>query len=201
MYGTRERLLDAAQREFLLHGYRGASLRRIAAAAGVTTGAVYGCFGGKEGMFEELIGETYDTFMGNFNEAQNSFKRLSPEQQKNHVGVSSREYMEWAVDYMLDRRDKFRLILQCSEGTRFDHIIDKMAAIEVQATDEFMSVLDGMEEGHGSVSPMLEHIMVSSMFTGFMEIALHDMSREQAYEYSRQLREFFTAGWLKIMGL
>ena len=43
--------------------------------------------------------------------------------------------------------------------------------------------------------------MVSAMFTGFMEIVLHDMSCTEALEYTTQLREFFTAGWLKIMGL
>lgn len=47
MDGTRERLLAAAKDEFLKYGYRGASLRRIAAVAGVTTGAIYGCFGSK----------------------------------------------------------------------------------------------------------------------------------------------------------
>lgn len=54
MDGTRERLLAAAKREFLEYGYRGASLRRIAASASVTTGAIYGCFGGKRNCLTQL---------------------------------------------------------------------------------------------------------------------------------------------------
>ncbi len=201
MDGTRERLLAAARSEFLEYGYRGASLRRISAAAGVTTGAIYGCFGGKAELFDALVGEAYTTFMGNFNAAQDAFRQLRPEEQKNHVGVSSRDYIDWAVGYMLEHRDEFRLILQCSEGTRYDHLIDEMAEIETQATDDFLAVLDGMSCERGNISPMLEHIMVSAMFSGFMEIVLHDMTHDEAREYARQLREFFTAGWLKIMGL
>ena len=102
---------------------------------------------------------------------------------------------------MVEHREEFRLILQCSEGTRYSRLIDEMVEIETKATDDFLAVLDGMSHEHGNISPMLEHIMVSSMFTGFMEIVLHDMSCTEALEYTTQLREFFTAGWLNIMGL
>ena len=201
MDGTRERLLAAAKTEFLERSYRSASLRRISSAAGVKTGAIYGCFGGKAELFDALVGEAYTTFIDNFNAAQENFRRLPPERQPDYVGVSSRDYIDWAVVYMLAHRDEFRLILQCSDGTRYNRLIDEMVEIETKATDDFLAVLDGMSHEHGNISPMLEHIMVSAMFTGFMEIVLHDMSCTEALEYTTQLREFFTAGWLKIMGL
>ena len=37
--------------------------------------------------------------------------------------------------------------------------------------------------------------------SGFFEIVVHDMPQEQAAEYIKELREFYTAGWTKIMGL
>ena len=55
---TRARILDAALAEFREHGYERAGLRRIAAAARVTTGAVYNHFGSKEGLFDALVGES-----------------------------------------------------------------------------------------------------------------------------------------------
>ena len=33
------------------------------------------------------------------------------------------------------------------------------------------------------------------------EIVIHDMPREQALRDVDQLRDFYTAGWLKLMGL
>src|SRR4051794_17803902 len=56
----RERLLEAAERVFAEHGYRGASVDRVAAAAGVTTGAVCWRFGSKEELFFALLDERMD---------------------------------------------------------------------------------------------------------------------------------------------
>src|SRR4051812_13864279 len=57
---ARERLLDAAVQVFTERGYRAASLEDIAAAAGVTKGAVYWNFQGKQDLFFALIDERVD---------------------------------------------------------------------------------------------------------------------------------------------
>jgi TetR/AcrR family acrAB operon transcriptional repressor len=51
---TREQLLDAAEREFREHGVSRTSLAEIAAAAGVTRGAVYWHFRDKSDLFEAM---------------------------------------------------------------------------------------------------------------------------------------------------
>jgi len=51
---TRADLLDAAARLFARRGYHGAKLEEIAAAAGLTTGAIYSNFASKEGLFLAL---------------------------------------------------------------------------------------------------------------------------------------------------
>lgn len=61
---TRQDLVDAAVTEFGRHGYQGGRVERIAAAAGVTTGALYAHFGSKEDLFlavyEEAVTRTVD---------------------------------------------------------------------------------------------------------------------------------------------
>jgi len=47
---TRRRILDAASHEFALYGYGGASLRRIAAAAGLKVGSLYFHFPTKDDL-------------------------------------------------------------------------------------------------------------------------------------------------------
>ena len=39
------------------------------------------------------------------------------------------------------------------------------------------------------------------MFTGFFETVIHDMPKSQSRQYIKELRKFYTAGWIKIMGL
>jgi AcrR family transcriptional regulator len=61
---TRQDLVDAAVTEFSRHGYQGGRVERIAAAAGVTTGALYAHFGSKEDLFlavyQEAVVRTVD---------------------------------------------------------------------------------------------------------------------------------------------
>lgn len=56
--------MDAAVTEFGRHGYQGGRVERIAATAGVTTGALYAHFGSKEDLFlavyEEAVTRTID---------------------------------------------------------------------------------------------------------------------------------------------
>ncbi len=52
---TRERLLDAAAAQFVRHGFAGASIDEIAAAAGYTKGAFYANFKSKEDVVLALM--------------------------------------------------------------------------------------------------------------------------------------------------
>lgn len=51
---TRRRILDAATAKFDRHHWKEVSLEEVAAAAGVTRGAVYWHFGSKDGLFKEV---------------------------------------------------------------------------------------------------------------------------------------------------
>lgn len=51
---TRQRILEAARGEFLVHGVSRTSLERIAAAAGVTRGAIYWHFANKTVLFQAM---------------------------------------------------------------------------------------------------------------------------------------------------
>ena len=64
-----------------------------------------------------------------------------------------------------------------------------------------MDALDSLGQETRRMDPQLEHILVSGMFSAFFEIIIHNMPLEQARGYVKELREFYTAGWKKIMGL
>lgn len=53
--GTRAALLDAAEIQFAESGYRSSRLTEITERAGLTTGALYRYFEGKEGLLEALF--------------------------------------------------------------------------------------------------------------------------------------------------
>lgn len=57
---TRKRILEAAEKQMLCVGYQKASMRKIAAEAGITAGALYKHFQGKEEIFETICDEVIE---------------------------------------------------------------------------------------------------------------------------------------------
>lgn len=197
---TLELIHKAAKNEFREKGFKSASLRNIVKTACVTTGAFYGYYKSKEELFDALVGEQYDTFMGKFRDTQEAFARLSPEEQKANMGIQSGECMDWMTSYAYEHFDVFKLILCCSEGTKYENMVHEMVEIEIEATHAYAKVLEGLGMPAYNIDPQLEHMLVSGLFSAYFEMIIHDVPQAKATEYVRTLRAFHTAGWQKIMG-
>jgi len=60
---VREReILGVAEREFAEHGFQGASMDAVAAAAGISKPLVYSYFGSKEGLYRAIVARAGDNF-------------------------------------------------------------------------------------------------------------------------------------------
>ena len=197
---TLERIQQAALTEFLDKGFLGASLRQIVKNAGVTTGAFYGYFSGKEALFASIVEPHAAAMMGKLMEAQTTFAELPEEDQPEHMGVESSSCVHWMVDYICAHREPVKLLLCRAEGTSYEHFVHNMVETEVEYTLQYMEVLRRLGREVPELSRSLCHIIASGMFNGLFEIAVHDMPREQALRDVDQLRDFYTAGWLKLMG-
>ena len=196
---TLERIQQAALDEFSEKGFLGASLRQIVKHAGVTTGAFYGYFSSKEALFASIVEPHAAALMGRFMEAQTGFAELPEEEQPQHMGEASGDYVNWMVDYICDHREPVKLLLCRAEGTSYEHFVHNMVEIEVEYTLKYMDVLRRSGREVPELKKSLCHIIASGMFSGLFEIAVHDMPREQALWDITQFRSFYTAGWLKLM--
>lgn len=198
---TLDLIHEAARKEFAEKGFKSASLRNIVKLAGVTTGAFYGYYKSKEELFDALVGKHYDAFMGKYKATQEAFKLLTPEEQKAGMGVQSTECMDELLHYAYEHLEAFKLILCCSEGTRYENMVHEMVEIEVEATHDFTKIMEGLGMPAYHVDPYLEHILVSGLFSAFFELIIHDIPYEKATGYMQDLYHFHTAGWREIMGL
>ena len=197
---TLESIQQAAMQEFLDKGFQGASLRQIVKNAGVTTGAFYGYFSSKEALFASIVEPPAKALMGKFMEAQTSFAELPEEQQPEHMGIESSDCVHWMVDYICQHRQAVKLLLCRAEGTGYEQFIHNMVEVEVEYTLQYMEVLRRLGKDIPVLDKSLCHIIASGMMGGIFEIVVHDMPREQALRDVAQLRDFYTAGWLKLMG-
>ena len=197
---TLEKIQEAVRAEFLDKGFQGTSLRQIVKNAGVTTGAFYGYFSSKEALFNALVEPHAAALMGKFMEAQTAFAELPEEEQPEHMGVESSHCVHWMVDYICQHREPVKLLLTRAEGTGYEHFVHNMVEVEVEYTLQYMEVLRRLGREIPVLDKSLCHIIASGMMSGIFEIVVHDMPREQALRDVDQLRDFYTAGWLKLMG-
>ena len=91
-------------------------------------------------------------------------------------------------------------ILSCSEGTKFAGMIDEMVELEIKYTHEYQTVLEMLEMPCDNIDARLEHILTTGMFNAFFELIIHEMPLDEAERYLEEMRDFYTAGWMKIMG-
>ncbi len=197
---TLERIIAAGADEFLEKGFQRASLRNIVKNAGVTTGAFYGYFASKEELFSALAAPA-DYFMQEYRKVQRTFAELPPEFQRNNLGVTSSNWMLSMIDFLYENKTAFRLVLTCSEGTKYATFMDEIVRIEVDATHKFYGVLRSQGIEVPDIDQDLEHVIVSGMFASYFELIIHDLPREKSRDYVRQMYIFQAAGWSKLMGI
>lgn len=198
---TLNNILDAGRAEFLEKGFKSASLRNIVKIAGVTTGAFYGYFSGKEALFAALVEEHAKAIMNIFMSAQEDFEKLPDEEKPNHMGVESRTSLNEIVDYIYEHFDEFKLIICKSEGTSYENFIHNMVEIEVEETYQFIDALRSQGKDVPNIEKAVCHMIVSGMFSGIFELIEHDMKKENAKKYVSEFQDFYIAGWSKILGL
>ena len=122
---TLENIHRAAKAEFLEKGYKDASLRNIVKSVGMTTGAFYGYYKSKEELFEAIVGEHYEYIRNRFIKAQQEFAELPAAQQPEVMSDISGICMYDILYYAYEHLEECKLILCCSEGTKFAGLIDE----------------------------------------------------------------------------
>ena len=194
-------LLEAGKKEFLEKGFLGASMRSIAASLGVTTGAIYRYYTDKEALFDTLVEGPAKEMEKKYRGVQQEFARLPVTEQLAGLPKISEEGQDWMFRAIYDNFDAFKLIACCSVGTKYEHYIDGLVEIEANAS---RVLLERMEEDGMPICSLddeLIHMVSNMLFSGMFETVRHDMSREKAERYFTTLREFYAAGWFKILGI
>ena len=197
---TLERIHRAAKAEFLEKGYKDASLRNIVKSVGMTTGAFYGYYKSKEELFEAIVSEHYEYILNRFIKAQQEFAELPAVQQPEVMSDISGLCMDDILHYAYEHLEECKLLLCCSEGTKFAEFIAEMVEIETNGTHAYQNVLRRLGRPSPRIDPSLEHILITGMFHTFFELIIHEMPLKDAENYVREMRTFYTAGWMKIMG-
>ncbi len=185
------KLLKSASEEFLTHGYRGTSLERICANAGVTTGALYKRFQGKEDIFRSLVEDVVrDLKAMNAAKGQLLAQKL-PEAMLVKCWDMNYETMSSWFTFLNRRRDAFTMLVRCAEGTTYEKFEHEYCKSMTELNYGFY--LRAYEAGiaRESISKEDMHIADSAFWKAICEPFIHDYSFEEIQTINRHICHFF----------
>ena len=182
---TREKLLEGVREEFLARGFEKASLRRICAGAGVTTGAVYFLFQNKEDLFEQIVADTAERIT-----------RLGRE-----LALAELEEPDTGPDcdlrlmaFLYRRRKEVLLLLEKSQGTRYAGFREELYAQMRRAFSRFFR-----RYGAGELDPELIRILVEMRMKGNLELLKGEYTMERVLELTRLTGLYADGGFRRLI--
>ena len=194
-------LADAAREEFLTYGYMNASMRRIAAVAGCTTGTLYYRFRDKGELFRYLVDDAANEFMELYKNANEEFSKLPPSSQISCMAMYSHQHLDEMLGIIYRNFDAFKLIVSCGAGSGYEDYIDRLARMEEESTVAFIGTLKDAGRDVPEIRQELCHMLSNALFNGIFETVVHGFSYTQARDYVHGLERFFTAGWYELLGM
>lgn len=196
-----EKLVAAAMKEFLEYGYEKASMRRIASEVGITAAGLYRHFKDKEEMFSSLVEPTLGEMMTKYRELYELGFEVMKSGDVQELWGGSESETGWLMSFIYDHFDEFRLLICCSQGTRYENFVHDMALLEERSTLEYFEQMKQYGITVRKPSPREFHMLVTANVSALFETVIHGFTREEAMHYALTLDDFFSAGWKKILGV
>ena len=193
------RLLASAEAEFLDKGFIKADLKTICENAGITTGAVYKRYKGKEDLFCAVvddIAKKLDLFVKERSDIDFSV-------------FSDKEIFDsWQMTYdsmlplfslLYQHRDTFTLLIDKAAGTRYENFNHEYVTKMSYAYEQFYAEAKKRRLAKAEVTRAEFHVLISSFWTCVCEPIIHDMTWEQIEEHYRIICRFFN--WSDVIML
>ena len=122
---VKNRLLDAAEAEFLEKGFKSASVRSIVKNAETTIGNFYNYFESKEDIFSQIVKTAYNEIVLFIKNHQSTEPASIPIDQLD-IGFL-REYLYKLMEGLVPKFDeKFLLLVDCAKTTKYSGVKDNL---------------------------------------------------------------------------
>ena len=179
------RILDSARTEFLTSGFEKASLKTICEGAGVTTGALYKRYKGKEDLFCAVVEQTVEDLYEVAHARGDKDPAAMSDQELIKAWDMDGADMMWWFRFLYDRRDDFYLLLSCSQGTRYANFPHDWVELLTKATSAYLAEAQRRGLCRNDVEPAELHILLSAFWTTIYEPFIHHFTWEQIEAHCR----------------
>ncbi|HWP51835.1 MAG TPA: TetR/AcrR family transcriptional regulator [Clostridia bacterium] len=197
---THERIIQAAKKEFLEKGFERASIRVIAAQAGLTSAGLYRHFADKEDMFAALVVPVLKEFHAYYDYFKDRDYALLGKGALDAMWDDGKDTNVF-LELIYGNFEAFRLLICCSEGTRYANFVHDFVVMEQKETLAFLEEARRRGVSVKEIRPEELHLLISAYVTAIFEVVIHQFSKEDAMHYLKTLQTFFYPGWRTILGI
>ena len=194
------RISESAKREFLALGYEKASLKTICQEAGITTGALYKRYSGKEALFCAIVEPT----LRDLNAVMEERRAVDPEALSDDdlikawdMTPSNRSSMLWWFDFLYQRKEGFVLLLTCADGTRYANFQHDWVEKMTQATYGYYLAAHRRGLAGAELSVKELHILLTAFWATIYEPFIHNCTWDEIVAHSDLVCKLFD--WHKAM--
>ena len=192
------RLLSAARSEFLKKGYKLSSLTDICKEAGVTTGALYKRYAGKEELFSALVSDTVQELTEYVAGIEKTDLRNLTDRELYHSFSMPVETNRKWLRFLYDRRECFTLLIRCASGTRYENFhqdwTEKMNLMDYKYYQEAQR--RGLVEREITAEEL--HVLTFSIWALCYEPFLVGFTWEQFERHAQTIHQFIN--WYDALG-
>lgn len=182
---TKEKLLEAGREEFYKHGYQKASLRRICASCGVTTGAFYFFFENKDALLCEIVDPVIE-------------KGLKMAEELNRVEQSnldsSQDNDRQMIEFELQYRREFLILLEgCAGSSRESFRNFFYDTMSRYFTEHFAHAIGRKPD------PEIIRLLVNMRIEGNMALLKGDYDMERIFFLNDMLSCYAHGGFINLI--
>jgi len=194
----KKKILEAAKKEFLAKGFSDASMRTIAANAGVGVSTIYTYYQNKD----ELMTEVCMPFVNAANtitvEHHNADTNIDDMLDINKQSETAHMLISLVKKY----KDLIRLILFRSDGSSMNNFRDEY---NDRTTAHMLWFFGKMKMKYPyintEISTFFLHANCAWMLSIIGEIVSHDLSDEEINKFTKDYVRYSTAGWATLFGV
>lgn len=193
------RLIQSAREEFMSNGFLKADLKSICENAGVTTGAIYKRYKGKEELFQAVVQEAIDKMDGFVKlRSETDFSNLSDEQIRD-TWIMNEEYVLEMFRMIWDIRKDLVILLEKSAGTAYENYGHDFAHRMTKAYMQYYQETKKRGLANAEISEDQMHVLCTAFWTAIYEPFIHKMTWKKIEAHCKVLCRYFN--WAEAIGL
>lgn len=186
-------IINCAKEEFLQKGFKDASLRNIAKASNVTTGAIYGYFKDKDELFVKLVIEFVDGLYNLIENIKIHDKKILLNKNidvKSMINLSKESHKKY-VEYLYKDIELSKLVLFCSTGSSIENCIDDIMR---KTQKDNLKIIKELKKST-DIDEFTIYLLVEFYFKSITQFIKYDIPYEQALKQIEYINTFFFGGW------